>query len=145
MEISELSKDNLSELVALVLQLWPECDYAEELENYKNILDAENEICYLSKVQGHYSAFIHVSIRSDYVEGATTDPVAYIEALYVEPGQQRSGIGRHLLAAAEDWARQKGCRQLASDTELNNTNAISFHLRSGFTEANRIVCFIKEV
>ena len=35
---------------------------------------------------------------------------AYIGLLSVDPSQQRSGLGRRLMAAAEDYARESGCR-----------------------------------
>lgn len=48
-----------------------------------------------------------------------------------------------LLAACEQWAREKGCQEFASDCELDNRESLRFHLALGFAEANRIVCFRK--
>ena len=145
MEIQQLSTDNLNNLIDLVLELWADCTFDEECENYKRILSLDNEVCYLVKEQGIYIAFIHLTIRTDYVEGASEFPVAYIEALYVKPTYQNLGIGRKLVHVGENWSRQKGCTQLASDTELNNSIAIDFHKKIGFDEANRIVCFVKKL
>ena len=145
MEIQQLSIENLKHLVELVLELWPDCTFDEEYESYKNILSSENEICYLVKEQGIYIAFTHFTIRTDYVEGATEFPVAYIEALFVKPDYQKLGIGKKLVSAGENWGRQKGCTQLASDTELTNLIGIDFHKKIGFDEVNRIVCFIKNL
>lgn len=145
MQIQQLSKENLQYLIELVLELWPDCDFNEEYEVYKNIITSATEICYLAREEEQYIGFIHLTIRTDYVEGATEFPMAYIEALYVKPTYQRHGIGKLLLEAGENWARQKGCSQLASDTEINNSNAISFHQHTGFKEENRVVCFIKEI
>lgn len=50
-----------------------------------------------------------------------------------------------LLKACEGWARTRGCTQFASDCELMNSDSIRFHSRAGFTEANRIVCFVKKL
>jgi aminoglycoside 6'-N-acetyltransferase I len=145
MQIQQLSKDNLQYLIELVLELWPEYIFDEEYEAYKNIIGSEDEICFLVKAHEIYNGFIHLTIRTDYVEGATELPVAYIEAFYVKPNYQRLGIGKLLLEAGENWARQKGCKQLASDTEGSNANAISFHQHTEFTEVNRVVCFIKKI
>ncbi|MVM36633.1 GNAT family N-acetyltransferase [Spirosoma sp. HMF3257] len=145
MEIQQLSENNLHEFVDLVLELWTDCAFEEEYENYKRILRLDNEICYLLKDQGIYIAFIHLTIRTDYVEGATEFPVAYIEALYVKPTYQKLGLGSKLVSAGENWSRQKGCGQLASDTELTNSIAIDFHKNIGFDEVNRIVCFVKKL
>ena len=42
--------------------------------------------------------------------------IAIVNQLAVEPGLQRRGIGRRLLLACEDWARQRGCTALGLDT-----------------------------
>jgi aminoglycoside 6'-N-acetyltransferase I len=145
MEIQALAENNLTNLINLVLELWPECSFDEEYNSYKNILNAGNETCYLVKENEAHIAFIHLSIRTDYVEGATAFPVGYIEALYVKPDHQQKGIAKLLVAQGENWSKQKGCKEMASDTELNNTGAIAFHKKLGFEEANRIVCFIKNI
>lgn len=145
MEIQQLSVGNLNSLVELVLELWPDCTLEEEFESYKSILAANNQACYLVKDGDAFIAFIHIGMRNDYVEGATESPVAYIEAMYVKPPSQKSGVGRMLVKEAETWSRQKGCRQIASDTEIDNPAAISFHSKLGFEEVNRVVCFIKNL
>lgn len=145
MEIQQLSADNLSSLVELVLEMWPDCTFEEEFESYKSILTAKDEACYLIKEGEAFIAFIHVGMRNDYVEGAIEFPVAYIEAMYVKPHFQNSGVGRMLVKEAENWSREKGCRQIASDTEIKNAAAVSFHGKLGFEEVNRVVCFIKNL
>jgi aminoglycoside 6'-N-acetyltransferase I len=60
MEIQLLSIDNLKYLTELALEFWTDSDFEEEFEDYKNVLESENEICYLVKEQGIYIAFIQV-------------------------------------------------------------------------------------
>jgi aminoglycoside 6'-N-acetyltransferase I len=79
------------------------------------------------------------------VEGATESPVAYVEDVYVKPTYQRQGIAKKLIDQAEDWAKQKGITQLASDTNITNLQSIHFHEKIGFAEAERIVCYIKNI
>lgn len=50
-----------------------------------------------------------------------------------------------LVIACETWAKERGCRKFASDCELSNTQSPAFHLRAGFQEANRIICFTKKL
>ena len=42
-------------------------------------------------------------------------------------------------------AIEKGCREFASDCELDNEVSLKFHLKVGFAEANRIICFTKQL
>jgi aminoglycoside 6'-N-acetyltransferase I len=145
MEIEKLSIDNLTQLTELVVELWVDCAFDEEFENYKRTLGSENEICYLCKEQGYYVAFIHVSSRNDYVEGAKDLPVAYVEGIYVKPDYQKKGIAKKLMNYAENWTKQKGYNQIASDTDITNSVSIEFHKQMGFAAMKRIVCFIKDV
>jgi aminoglycoside 6'-N-acetyltransferase I len=145
MQIESLTDASLESLTQLVLQLWPDCDYTEEYDHYKDLIRKENEACYLAKEQDRYIAFIHLSLRTDYIEGATSNPVAYAEGLYVMPEYRQRSIGRQLLWVGQKWAKQKGCREFASDAQLDNQESIKFHSRVGFKETNRIVCFIKEI
>jgi aminoglycoside 6'-N-acetyltransferase I len=145
MIIETLSKGNIQQLTELVLALWTDCDYEEEYDNYEKIIGEENEACYLIKAQDIYVGFIHLTLRQDWVEGANDLPVAYMEAIYVKPDYQNRGFGKKLVEMGEQWSKQKGCKQLASDTELENLNSIDFHDKMGFEEVSRIVCFIKEL
>jgi aminoglycoside 6'-N-acetyltransferase I len=145
MEIEQLSIDNLKQLTELVLELWVDCDFDEEFENYKKILGSKNEICYLGKVQGHYIAFLHLSSRNDYVEGAKDSPVAYVEGIYVKREYQKKGIAKKLMNCAEKWVKRKGYNQLASDTDITNVASIDFHKKIGFVEVERKICFIKDL
>lgn len=145
MEIKPLTSHTLKAFVDLVLELWPDCTFDEELENYTRLLESANDICYLAKVNQAYVAFVHVSCRYDYVEGATELPVAYIEGIYVKPPYRKQGIANKLIRRSEEWAKQKGLTQIASDTEIANKTSIDFHKKAGFDEVERIVCFIKDL
>lgn len=89
--------------------------------------------------------FAQCQLRCDYVEGTIHSPVGYLEGIFVREDHRRTGVAGKLLAACEDWARAMGCREFASDCELPNTDSLAFHLRLGFTEANRIICFTKKL
>jgi aminoglycoside 6'-N-acetyltransferase I len=145
MTIENLSSDNLNQLIGLVLELWTDCQFEEEYDNYQSLIDADKEIFYLVKDDENYIAFIHLSLRFDYVEGTTDSPVAYLEAVYVKPSYQKRGIAKKLVAIGAEWGRQKGCKELASDVEIMNLESIGFHQKIGFEEVNRVVCFIKKL
>ena len=92
-----------------------------------------------------YIGFINLSIRIDYVEGSNSSPVAYVEGIYVKPEYRNKGIAKSLIANGEEWARFKGCTQMGSDIEMDNDISYKFHQKIGFDEANRIICFIKDI
>lgn len=145
MTLEQISRDNLMELTSLVLELWPDGTWKDEHDNCGKILGSDKETCILARTDTAYVGFIYLSVRSDYVEGTTSRPAAYIEGLYVRKGYRRTGTGNKLIAAGEEWAKEKGCTQIASDAELDNARSIEFHIQSGFREVNRVVCFVKDL
>ena len=93
---------------------------------------------------GEAVGFAELSIRP-YAEGCRTDRVAFLEGWYVVPAARRRGVGRELVAAAEEWARSQGCTEFASDAELDNETSAAAHRALGFAEVARLRCFRKEL
>lgn len=90
-------------------------------------------------------AFIHISVRSDYVEGSKDSPTGFIEGIYVKPEYRKKGISKNLIEKGESWLKTKGCSQIGSDIEQSNDTSYHFHKNVGFKEVNRLIAFIKEI
>jgi aminoglycoside 6'-N-acetyltransferase I len=86
---------------------------------------------------------IEGSIRNDYVNGTESSPVGFVEGVYVIPSMRRKGVARMLFAAIGDWARARGCRELASDALIENEASQRAHRALGFRETERVVYFAK--
>lgn len=146
--IEGLNAYNVEQCIRLAYLLWPDTDYEDLVTDFRCKLTSVNECCFLY-VEGlenkEYFGFVQVSLRNDYVEGSNSTPVAYIEGIYIDERYRRKGIAKKLVEAAEVWAKDKGCTEIASDCELENKMSLDFHLGIGFEEANRIICFIKEI
>lgn len=89
--------------------------------------------------------FAESSIRVDYVNGTSSTPVAFLEGLYVQPASRGSGVARQLMGAVEQWARQMGSSELASDALLDNRASHAMHKALGFAETERVVYFLKRL
>ena len=92
---------------------------------------------------GEPAGFAEAALRTDYVNGAQSSPVAFLEGLYVTPGARRHGIGRALVAEVCRWARAIGCSELASDALLANEVGQEVHRALGFAETERVVFYRK--
>ena len=88
--------------------------------------------------------FAEVSIRS-HAEGCRPGRIAYLEGWFVLPEWRGRGVGAALIRAVEAWGRAQGCRQLASDTELDHAGSATAHRALGFQEVDRVVCFRKDL
>ena len=136
---------DLYALAKLAALLWPE-HQAEALRQEFALLMAENKAAfYLARAGERHIGFAQCALRHDYVEGTSTSPVGYLEGIYVLEEYRREGVAVGLLTACENWARQSGCKEFASDCEIDNTQSLRFHLAAGFDEANRIICFAKKL
>jgi GNAT superfamily N-acetyltransferase len=62
------------------------------------------------------------------------DSFARVVALAVDPGRQRSGLGRRLLAAVEAWARETGCGEIEITSSRSREDAHAFYRALGFTD-----------
>ena len=129
---------------ALAAALWPH-HTAQEMAEDLAANDVENNVALVAYVGSEAVAFAHVGLRHDYVEGADSSPVGYLEGIYVVPAYRMRGIARRLIDAGCAWAKEHGCTQFASDCELENTHSERMHKALGFEEAGRIVCFLKEI
>ena len=64
--------------------------------------------------------FLQVDLRS-HADGCNpSQSVGYVEGWYVAGDHRHSGVGRKLLAKAEDWARSYRCVEMASDAIVDN-------------------------
>lgn len=117
---------------------------AQELEQELTELAGSEECAvFLSAAGDQPVGVAQCQLRHDYVEGTKSSPVGYLEGIFVLPEYRGQGRARALLAACQRWAGEKGCTEFASDCELDNSGSLAFHLKMGFAEANRIICFHK--
>jgi aminoglycoside 6'-N-acetyltransferase I len=89
------------------------------------------------------AGFLEVDLRS-HADGCNPSrPVGYVEGWYVADNHRHKGIGRKLLAAAEDWARSQGCVEIASDTWVDNEVSQRVHEALGYEVVDRCVHYRK--
>lgn len=143
--IRKANATDLPALADLAVKLWPEHTAESLTDELKDILESKDAAFFVALEKGGYSGFAQCQLRRDYVEGTESSPVGYLEGIFVEEGSRGRGIAKQLLSACEAWARERGCREFASDCELTNDTSLHFHLRMGFEEANRIICFTKKL
>ena len=137
--------EHIREAAGLLVLLWPDNAEAEMQACVLEYMEHPDKAVLLAKEEGQVCGICLASLRHDYVEGTEGSPVGYLEGIYVKKEWRHLGVARALLQGAQQWAKDKGCREFASDCELTNTESLQFHLACGFEEANRIICFVKEL
>ncbi|MDL1911713.1 GNAT family N-acetyltransferase [Chloroflexi bacterium CFX6] len=125
--------------------LWPDAPVEYLDYDLDEILaDLDSAVFVASRADGKLVAFIEARLR-EYAEACETSPVGYIEAWYVDPHVRGRKLGREMVRAAEQWAREKGMTEMASDTWLENEVSIAAHLKMGYEEVERLVHFVKRL
>jgi aminoglycoside 6'-N-acetyltransferase I len=138
-------EDDRPEWLRMRLVLWDDCPVDEqEREMDEYLRDERNQVMLAERPEGGLCGFIETSIHP-WAVGCNHHPVAYIEAWYVDANRRRQGIGRALVQAAEAWAQSHGCRQIASDTQLENLVSQRAHRALGYEETYRLVYFKKDL
>ena len=145
MKIEKAQQRHLNAITKLALQLWPAHDYEELRQEMGETLSQPDAAFFLAFDGETPVGFAQCQLRRDYVEGTENSPVGYLEGIFVAEDYRRQGIARALLRACENWSKEQACSEFASDCELTNTESLMFHLKLGFLEANRIICFTKKL
>jgi len=127
--------------------LWPHCPDSKHLAEMHSFLAAPERFAQyvFDSAPKVAVGFVGAALRYDYVPGTNSSPVAFLEGIYVVPAARRQGIATRLVAELAEWARDCGCTDLASDTQLANAASQSVHKALGFSEAERIVCFAQSL
>ena len=89
--------------------------------------------------------FVEVGLRSTADGCDWSRAVGYVEGWYVAESYRRRGVGAQLIAAAEAWAREQGCTEMASDTQFDNAQSLQAHLRLGYEISERSILFRKSL
>ena len=128
--------------------LWPEGSEAEHRDAIDRFFAGDGweplAVLLAEDGAGCPVGLAELSIRA-YAEGCRSDRVAYLEGWFVVPNARRSGVGRALIAAAEEWGRSQGCTEFASDAQPDNEDSVAAHRALGFAEVGLVRCFRKDL
>ena len=126
---------------------WPDADERDlirEADAYFDGVSSVRAVLMAEAPSGEPWGMIELSLRS-VAEGCRTTPVPYVEGWYVVPEARRRGVGRSLVAAAEQWARDRGHTEIASDALIDNVVSERAHRALGFEEVERAIHFRKDL
>lgn len=144
--IRPVGKKDLNEWFRLRKLLWDESSDDEHRTEMLDIYEhSETQLVLAAETDdGKLVGFLEASIRP-FVEDCHTDHVGYLEGWFVEKEFRRHSIGRKLVQSAEQWARTKGCTEMASDSEPGNNTSLQAHLKLGYDISSRLIHLRKDL
>jgi aminoglycoside 6'-N-acetyltransferase I len=144
MKITAATETDAKDWFALRRALWPEAPDSDHRADIVRILaDPARYGAFIAKDGDSVVGFAEASLRRDYVNGCATSPVGFLEGIYTAPARRQEGVARALAVAVEEWTREHGCTELASDALLDNVDSHRMHGALGFEETERVVGFRK--
>ena len=72
--------------------------------------------------------FIHANNH----EPIYAPPMKDIVAIAVNPEFRHHGLGRRLILAVEDWARETGAKGVRANSDIRQKNALAFYKSMGY-------------
>jgi aminoglycoside 6'-N-acetyltransferase I len=141
--IREMGAADRAAWVAMRHALWP----SETSEAHAHALDVllgrGNAWGFVAETAAGIAAgFAEVAIR-DYANGCDSQPVPFLEGIWVELPFRRQGIGAQLIEHVTGFLAARGFREFGSDTEIDNLSSQAAHNAWGFAETERVVYFRK--
>jgi len=152
-QIRSAHLSDLDQLARLCEALWPESSAEKHAQELRLILGGKAVlvltmplIIFVAEANdGRLVGFLEVDLRS-HADGCNPSrPVGYIEGWYVTEDHRQCGVGRRLLAKAEDWARIHSCVEMASDALIDNERSQRAHEALGYEVVDRCVHYRKRL
>jgi GNAT superfamily N-acetyltransferase len=114
----------------------------EEIEGRLEEMNGrEVQVVLVAEAQGRVIGWAHVAVEGHLV----ADVRAELRALVVAEEQRSGGVGRLLLEAAENWAREQSCGEIGLRSNVLRERAHPFYLRHGYEHCKTQKTFRKKL
>jgi GNAT superfamily N-acetyltransferase len=101
---------------------------------YERYLERSDVVALVAEVDGRVTGFCDLEFRTRL---NFAEPQAWIPDLVVTEAGRSRGVGRALLARAEEIARERGCWSMSLESATWRTRAHAFYAREGWTDSGK--------
>jgi ribosomal protein S18 acetylase RimI-like enzyme len=138
--IRPATEQDIPAMVGLLAQLFAiEADFAidpaVQARGLALLLGRERSVVLVATAGGRVVGMTTVQLTVSTARGGLS---AGIEDVVVDAANRGHGIGRGLIAAAEDWARSQGAVRLSLLADETNAPALDFYDHLGFTRTRLV-------
>ena len=143
--VREMRAEDRATWASMRASLWPDEDrniLAQEIDGFLGSSDAWGFVA--ETADDAPVGFAELAIRR-YANGCETQPVPFLDGIWVKDEFRRQGIGARLIGYLEAFLVVRGYRELGSDALIDNPISHESHRGWGFSETERVVYFRKSL
>ena len=123
--------------------LWPAETAEAQAKAIDDILSGDRYWGFIAQfADGTPVGFAELAIRHN-ANGCDSQPVPFLEGIWVKPPWRWQGIGARLIGHVEAFVAARGFHEIGSDTLIDNAVSQAVHRAWGFSETERVVYFRK--
>jgi GNAT superfamily N-acetyltransferase len=132
--------DDAIVVARLMLELGYECDATRMRRRIERLLAAPDHGIWVAVDEDEIVACAHARLELSLASG----PGVELAALVVSRDSRRSGVGRELVRAVEQWSASRGIYRVIVRSQTHRTDARDFYLKLGYIETKEQSVFVRE-
>ena len=140
--IREIHKSDRDMWLGMYRQLFADNSDEALLAEIDRIFKSGKRSAYVALANDGPVGFAEYALR-DYANGCHSQPVPFLEGIWVDTDYRGQGIAKALLSYLEQKARMAGFKEFGSDGELSNYPSQLMHERLGFKQTEKVIFYRK--
>jgi len=140
--IRELHKSDQDMWLVMYRRLFSGHSDKALLAEMDRIFKSGKRSAYVALVGDVPVGFAEYALR-DYANGCNSQPVPFLEGVWIDPAYRGQGIAKALVSYLEKKARMAGFTEFGSDVELSNYPSQLMHERLGFEQTEKVIFYRK--
>ena len=136
-----MTHSDLGHCRSLLSQLGYEMSTAELQRRFDEVAAAPEHFALVAETAGRVVGLMHVFARPAFENPRE----AVVQAIVVDAAFRRFGVGRELMAAAENWGRDRGCRSVVLSSNTARAPAHAFYAALGYRVSATSLVLRKEL
>ena len=126
--IRKATLEDVPQLVSLAIQMWKSHTVEDLTKIFCEHIRKGKNFIFLAISEEHIVGFAQCGLRFDYVEGTDSSPVGYLEGIFVLEEYKKRGYAKELLGECQNWAKDQGCLEFASDCDSVKADIFGFDI-----------------
>lgn len=125
----ELTNANINMLVGFQLDYLQSSLSKDQLEDkILDVLNHDDEKIFIAVCDDEVIGYIYVNIYDVLYQ----EPIANVVSFILNMNKKHNGVGKTLIEAAENWAKDKGIKKVRIVSDVNRTHGHSLFKKLGY-------------